>query len=249
VQAGFAQGGQHALAAELLLFVGIVGLRAVATYGPAPVVKGKTEPKNLPADQFGPLFILGNGFALFFVLAFMAARGGTWAKVAVAAGLLVDVALLLKSSAHLSVLTQVYASPRTYTPVSLAATRPGEQLPAALQYEIANRALPPAPKGQSASSMQSYARKMMPHYGLSQADFGLLVKLWDRESGWRVTATNPGSGAYGIPQSLPANKMASAGADWKTDGATQIRWGLQDIKDMYGSVAAAWAHELHYGWY
>lgn len=76
-----------------------------------------------------------------------------------------------------------------------------------------------------------------------------LNQLWTRESGWRANATNPSSGAYGIPQALPASKMASAGSDWRTNPSTQIKWGLQYIKDVYGSPAAAWAHELSQGWY
>ncbi len=76
-----------------------------------------------------------------------------------------------------------------------------------------------------------------------------LVSLWNVESGWNVTASNPSSGAYGIPQALPGSKMASAGADWQTNGATQIRWGLGYIKSVYGSPCAAWGHEQADGWY
>jgi hypothetical protein len=76
------------------------------------------------------------------------------------------------------------------------------------------------------------------------ANQSALVSLWNGESGFDTTATNPSSGAYGIPQSLPGSKMASAGADWKTNPATQIRWGLTDIKDTYGSPSAAYAKWL-----
>lgn len=76
-----------------------------------------------------------------------------------------------------------------------------------------------------------------------------LVMLWNRESGWNPKAYNASSGATGIPQSLPGNKMASAGSDWKTNPDTQIKWGLGYIKDRYGSPSAAWAHETEYGWY
>ena len=69
------------------------------------------------------------------------------------------------------------------------------------------------------------------------------------ESGWNVYASNPTSGAYGIPQALPGSKMASAGADWQTDAATQIRWGLGYIQSTYGSPCGAWAHEQADGWY
>ena len=76
---------------------------------------------------------------------------------------------------------------------------------------------------------------MLGSYGWSSSQFSCLVSLWNQESGWNVTASNPSSGAYGIPQALPGSKMASAGADWQTDAATQIRWGLGYIKADYGS--------------
>ncbi len=76
-----------------------------------------------------------------------------------------------------------------------------------------------------------------------------LDKLWKRESSWNHRATNPSSGAYGIPQSLPASKMAGAGSDWRTNPATQIRWGLGYISGRYGTPAGAWAHSQRTGWY
>ncbi len=76
-----------------------------------------------------------------------------------------------------------------------------------------------------------------------------LLALWNRESGWRWDATNPSSGAYGIPQALPASKMASAGADWRTNPRTQVQWGLSYINSRYGTVHNAWQHELSSGWY
>ena len=68
---------------------------------------------------------------------------------------------------------------------------------------------------------------MLGSYGWSSSQFSCLQPLWNQESGWNVTASNPTSGAYGIPQALPGSKMASAGADWQTSAATQIRWGLR----------------------
>ena len=92
------------------------------------------------------------------------------------------------------------------------------------------------------SDLQSYARNLVINtYGWSENDFICLVSLWNAESGWRVTAGNR-SGAYGIPQALPASKMASEGSDYATNGQTQIRWGLKYIKGRYGSPSAAWAH-------
>jgi energy-converting hydrogenase Eha subunit A len=93
------------------------------------------------------------------------------------------------------------------------------------------------------------ARKMLGHYGWRAAQFTPLNSLWNRESGWNKYAANPYSSAYGIPQAVPGSKMASAGPDWQTNATTQIRWGLRYIKSRYGSPAAAWAHELAYGWY
>jgi hypothetical protein len=97
---------------------------------------------------------------------------------------------------------------------------------------------------------QSIAYNMMASFGFSpQTYFGCLVDIWDRESGWRYDAENPTSGAYGIPQALPGSKMASAGADWQTDPATQIQWGLGYIKATYGNPCSAWAFEEANGYY
>ncbi len=79
--------------------------------------------------------------------------------------------------------------------------------------------------------------------------FPYLYALWERESGWNPAAANPVSGAFGIPQALPAGKMASAGLDWATDPYTQIIWGIGYIRASYGTPQAAWAHELAYNWY
>ena len=96
---------------------------------------------------------------------------------------------------------------------------------------------------------QQIAIAMLASFGWSSGQFSCLDSLWQRESGWNPYASNPSSGAYGIPQALPGSKMASAGADWATDAATQIRWGLGYIKATYGSPCGAWAHETADGWY
>lgn len=103
--------------------------------------------------------------------------------------------------------------------------------------------------GAGAAAAQAYALATLPAYGWGLIQMLPLISLWNRESGWRWNALNPTSGAYGIPQSLPADKMAAAGPDWRTNPATQIRWGLGYIRSVYGSPAAAWAHELSAGWY
>ncbi|MGL5819890.1 MAG: hypothetical protein ACRCYR_20210 [Phycicoccus sp.] len=93
--------------------------------------------------------------------------------------------------------------------------------------------------GKGPRAAQQIARAMLPSFGWDDTQFGCIVELWHRESGWSWSATNPSSGAYGIPQSLPAWKMSSAGSDWLTNPATQIEWGLGYIDDVYGSPCAA----------
>lgn len=99
-----------------------------------------------------------------------------------------------------------------------------------------------AAAGTSAGDAQAYAKTQMKAYGWDDKQFACLVELWNHESGWNYTADNPTSDAYGIPQSLPGEKMASEGADWATNPQTQIRWGLKYIKERpdYGSPCAAW---------
>ncbi|WP_133739435.1 aggregation-promoting factor C-terminal-like domain-containing protein [Actinorugispora endophytica] len=101
-----------------------------------------------------------------------------------------------------------------------------------------------------AGSSKEIALQMLPDYGWGEDQFsGCLEPLWEKESNWNHLAENPSSGAYGIPQSLPGDKMASAGSDWQTNPATQIKWGLGYIQDRYGSPCEAWAHSQSVGWY
>jgi hypothetical protein len=103
---------------------------------------------------------------------------------------------------------------------------------------------PPSP-----GTAQSIAYQMLPSFGFSQStQWGCLLDLWNRESGWITDAENP-SGAYGIPQALPASKMASAGSDYLTNPATQIKWGLGYITQIYGTPCAAWNFELANNYY
>ena len=100
------------------------------------------------------------------------------------------------------------------------------------------------------TAAQATAQAMLASFGFSEStQWPCLYDIWERESTWNVYAENAESGAYGIPQSLPGDKMASAGADWQTDAATQIRWGLGYIKSVYGTPCAAWQNEVNYGYY
>ena len=96
---------------------------------------------------------------------------------------------------------------------------------------------------------KSVARLLAADRGWGDGQFSCLDSLWTKESGWSYTANNAGSGAYGIPQSLPGSKMSAFGSDWATNPVTQIKWGLQYIGDRYGSPCGAWAQSQATNWY
>lgn len=94
------------------------------------------------------------------------------------------------------------------------------------------------------------ARQMMKNkYGWDESQFQCYDHIIMRESRWLWYADNPHSSAYGIPQALPGSRMASAGADWRTNPATQIKWGLGYVKERYGTPCSAWSFKRGHGWY
>lgn len=119
---------------------------------------------------------------------------------------------------------------------------------------VGTRTAPSVPAGSSAASNPKGNRALgktmaADMYGWSGDQWLCLEALWTRESGWRERAGNPTSSAYGIPQALPGSKMSSAGADWATNPATQIRWGLGYVSGRYGTPCGAWGHFQSKGWY
>lgn len=121
---------------------------------------------------------------------------------------------------------------------------------AAVQAQLRARTRAKARAARSAArNPQAIAKIMVRERGWGAGQFSCLDSLWTRESNWDHTATNPSSGAYGIPQSLPARKMASAGSDYRTNPVTQIEWGLGYIEDRFGTPCGAWAHSESHGWY
>jgi len=103
-----------------------------------------------------------------------------------------------------------------------------------------------AQQGSNRALGQAMAADM---YGWTGDQWSCLDNLWQRESGWRHTAANSSSGAYGIPQALPGSKMGKYGDDWRTNPATQIEWGLAYVKGRYGTPCGAWSHFLDQHWY
>ncbi|GAA2775939.1 transglycosylase SLT domain-containing protein [Kitasatospora aburaviensis] len=101
------------------------------------------------------------------------------------------------------------------------------------------------PVSVSPGSVQEIAQQIVGN----DAQFQCFSQIVKRESGWDYTATNKSSGAYGLVQALPGSKMASAGADWRTNPATQIKWGLNYMNSRYGSPCGAWSFWQSHHWY
>ncbi|ASN18981.1 hypothetical protein [Arthrobacter sp. YN] len=129
-----------------------------------------------------------------------------------------------------------------------AAKQAADAAAAAAAAEAAAAAAAPKAVDDPAAA-KAYAASILGNYGWSASEMTALNTLWEKESNWKTTATNASSGAYGIVQSLPATKMATAGADWQTNYQTQIKWGLNYIKERYGSPSAALGFHLANNWY
>ena len=147
------------------------------------------------------------------------------------------------------------ASPN-FVAVDLARYAEGQSLIAAEASKDAGRdgvqaiaRLTPLSGVPDAGTAQAIAYVLVVQRGWNGSEFDCLVNLWNRESHWNVNSHNTESGAHGIPQALPGNKMASAGPDWQTNPRTQILWGLRYIANRYGTPCGAWAHSEEFNWY
>jgi hypothetical protein len=119
----------------------------------------------------------------------------------------------------------------------------GEQYMIGLIQGIASKgaALNAAAAAAGTSGAVALGKALAAQRGWTGSQWDALYQLWAHESGWRWNADNPTSSAYGIPQALPGSKMASAGADWRTNPRTQELWGMNYIADRYGNPVNAWA--------
>ncbi|MFE7760968.1 transglycosylase SLT domain-containing protein [Streptomyces sp. NPDC057438] len=133
-----------------------------------------------------------------------------------------------------SALRRIASPKKALAGVTLAAAATGALLVAA-----------PAQAASEASQAQAVAKKMIGN----SAQYTCFSHIVDHESDWDVNATNASSGAYGLVQALPGSKMSSAGSDWKTNPATQIKWGVDYMKDRYGSPCGAWNFWQANNWY
>ncbi|MFI6806922.1 transglycosylase SLT domain-containing protein [Streptomyces luteogriseus] len=102
----------------------------------------------------------------------------------------------------------------------------------------------PVASSYSIAQIQAMARQLVP-----SGQFQCFSNIVDHESDWNYKAVNPSSGAYGMFQALPGSKMSSVGADWQTNPATQIKWGLNYMNDRYGSPCEAWTFWQANHWY
>jgi murein DD-endopeptidase MepM/ murein hydrolase activator NlpD len=126
-----------------------------------------------------------------------------------------------------------------------AAAKQEAEEKAAQKRALANRGYEPG-----VTDPREIARQIMKNkFGYDDDDYSCFNNIIIRESMWKIDATNPSSGAYGIPQALPGSKMVSAGSDWRTNPATQIIWALDYMKKRYGSPCEAWSFKRGHGWY
>ena len=138
------------------------------------------------------------------------------------------------------------ATPTPAKPMVAAAPPAPTQAPKApvVHKQPTQAPAPPADNQYSGQSAYQIAQQLVP-----SGQFGCFDWIVTRESGWDVTATNPSSGAYGLGQALPGDKMASAGPDWQTDATTQIEWALNYMNTTYGSPNQAWVFWQANNWY
>jgi hypothetical protein len=168
------------------------------------------------------------------------------ANRAVARAQLVAAKQATKRAKSLGLETKAIAEQQAKIKAELAAAaKKAAEEKAALERAIKNRGYEPG-----VTDPKEIARQILKNkYGYGSGQFDCFNNIIMRESKWDVNATNPSSGAYGIPQALPGSKMATIASDWRTNPATQIIWGIDYMKDRYGSPCSAWGFKASHGWY
>jgi len=168
------------------------------------------------------------------------------ANRAVARAQLVAAKQATKRAKSLGLETKAIAEQQAKIKAELAAAaKKAADEKAALERAIKNRGYQPG-----VTDPKEIARQILKNkYSYGSGQFDCFNNIIMRESKWDINATNPSSGAYGIPQALPGSKMATIASDWRTNPATQIIWGIEYMKDRYGSPCSAWGFKASHGWY
>ena len=134
-----------------------------------------------------------------------------------------------------------------------AAEKKAAEEAAAAQAAAAQQAQAQAQAASSGTKSFSDARaafeQIVADYGIGASEKAMWEYIINRESGFNHYATNASSGAYGLPQSLPGSKMASAGADWQANPYTQLKWMYGYMTSRYGSIAGAYNFWQANHWY
>jgi hypothetical protein len=230
---------QHAIVgvgfSALVVTVAVAGLGSPSGETSAIAVPAPVSAISAPAPAAGA-----------DLLAAERAAAKARANRAVARAQLVAAKQATKRAKSLGLETKAIAEQQAKIKAELAAAaKKAAEEKAALERAIKNRGYEPG-----VTDPKEIARQILKNkYGYGSGQFDCFNNIIMRESKWDVNATNPSSGAYGIPQALPGSKMATIASDWRTNPATQIIWGIDYMKDRYGSPCSAWGFKASHGWY
>ena len=230
---------QHAIVgvgfSALVATVAVAGLGSPSGETSAIAVPAPVSAISAPAPAAGADLLAGER-----------AAAKARANRAVARAQLVAAKQATKRAKSLGLETKAIAEQQAKITAELAAAaKKAAEEKAALERAIKNRGYEPG-----VTDPKEIARQILKNkYGYGSGQFDCFNNIIMRESKWDVNATNSSSGAYGIPQALPGSKMATIASDWRTNPATQIIWGIEYMKDRYGSPCSAWGFKASHGWY
>ena len=233
------------LAQHAIVGVGFSALVATVAVAGLASPSGETSAIAVPAPVSCDSPLLRPAAAVDQLAAERAAAKAR-ANRAVARAQLVAAKQAMKRAKSLGLETKAIAEQQAKIKAELAAAaKKAAEEKAALKRALKNRGYEPG-----VTDPKEIARQILKNkYGYGSSQFSCFNNIIMRESMWKVNATNSSSGAYGIPQALPGSKMATIASDWRTNPATQIIWGIEYMKDRYGSPCAAWGFKSSHGWY
>jgi transglycosylase-like protein with SLT domain len=232
------------LAQHAIVGVGFSALVATVAVAGLASPSGETSAIAVPA----PVSAISAPASAAAVDQLAAERAAAKARAnrAVARAQLVAAKQAMKRAKSLGLETKAIAEQQAKIKAELAAAaKKAAEEKAALKRALKNRGYEPG-----VTDPKEIARQILKNkYGYGSNQFSCFNNIIMRESMWKVNATNSSSGAYGIPQALPGSKMATIASDWRTNPATQIIWGIEYMKDRYGSPCGAWGFKSSHGWY